>query len=105
MTNSVYQAPQIVPVTEVNSRAQRSDLKSLARSFFDELTQVMKDYADPYKGMTIRGISIAAEEKTGVVGTFLIGQLTNDIGNALESIINLQSFIFTEEKSLANAAR
>jgi hypothetical protein len=102
MTSSVYQAPQIVPVTEVNSRAQKSDLKSLARTFFDELTRVMMEYADPDKGMVIRGIPIEAGEKTGVVGTFLIGQLTNDIGNALESIINLQSFIINEEKNLAN---
>ena len=102
-SGAVYQN-KFVTQTEINQKVQGSDTKAMARTFFNEMSKVMQDYADQDSSMTVLGVTVSGEDKYGVIGTTLLNQFLNDNGNAVETIMSLQTFLNKLEQDISKVS-
>jgi len=93
MTNRIINQPSFVSMAEVDSKVRGTDTKAVAKSFYDEMANIMRDYADREMPMTILGITVSGDDKYSVIGTTLLNQFLTDNGNAIENLISTVSFL------------
>ena len=91
----------VVPPHAVSSKVGGSDIKFITRSFYEEMNNVMKDYADPNLPMTLLGITIAPEDKYGTQGTILYNQFLTQEQNAIETLMSTMAFLIKLEQDIS----
>ncbi len=77
------------------------DLKGSMRNFFEELSQLIRDYGDPEKDMVIDGTLIKAEQKYQPYGTLVFNNKVSTLEQVQTTLLNVYDSIFKLEKSLA----
>jgi hypothetical protein len=76
------------------------DLKGSMRSFFEELTRLVRDYGDPEKDVVIDGMLIKAEDKYSPYGTLVFNTKVSTLEQVQTTLLNVYDSIFKLEKSL-----
>ena len=93
----------VVPpqTTAVTVRSKGKDAKAISKSFFQEMDQMMKDYADPAGTVTLFGIVFEGDDKYGVACTTAINEWQSRMSSAIETIFSIKDFIKKLEETIS----
>ena len=80
------------------------DLKGSIRDFYNDLTQLLRDYGDPDKDVTIDGTLIKAKDKYGPYGTLVFTNKMNTLEQTQTTLFNVYNAIYQLEKTLSGGA-
>lgn len=96
-TRPVFYAPsQIMSLTITGA-----DIKETVRSFYEELTTLIKDYADPEATLVVDGIPLVGAEKYTSYGAMLIDDKVAKLENSQTTLFNVFDMIFRLERTLS----
>ena len=75
--------------------------KAMAQTFFDQMTSVMKSYADKNAPMDVNGIHVNAEDKYNTLGTTVLNQFLEQNNNAIDTVVTLEQFLIKLESDVS----
>jgi|GEM_PF-4782836 len=83
----VYAGPTagVATYEQTISKSVAADPKGAANQFFNELTRLLADYADPDKDLEWMGMTVPASEKYEVVGTIIMSEARQQLTQKLEA--------------------
>lgn len=95
-------APAMISPTQVYEAmgASSLDLKGSMRDFYNELTRLFAEYADPNADLIIDGKVIPADQKYTPATTLLFNTKVNEMQQAQTTLLNVFNILFQLEKSL-----
>ncbi|MCX5750140.1 MAG: hypothetical protein NT099_00460 [Candidatus Saganbacteria bacterium] len=93
--NLIQDQSQITQTTN----AMHLDVMSSIKSFYDELSTMLKDFADPTSTLTINGTEYDADQKLTSGVQLLMTNRLEEIQNIQGSLINIINIMFQLDKS------
>lgn len=80
------------------------DFKGTFRDFYQELTNLLKQYGDPDQDMIVNGTYISAEQKYSAYGVMVFDTYINQLEQRQETLFNTWSVLYTLEKTLGTGS-
>lgn len=98
MPVELIQTGDFQQVTSLNNVSQ-NDVMGSFKSFQEELSRLMQEFADETSSLTINGVTFTAEQKNSPAVQLLLQDRLDEISNAQGSLLNILNTLFQLEKS------